>query len=143
MEVSAGVLIFRNGSSPAILMGHATGTNRWDIPKGHIEEGEAPIEAACRELKEETGINIIPSYLMDIGRHEYIKGKKDLHLFVYTGFQDFVPAKCVCTSYFERDGEQIPEMDAFAWVHLKNLKKYAGKSLVALINELSIKHKFF
>lgn len=143
MEVSAGVLIFRNGAGPAILMGHATGTNRWDIPKGHIEPGERPIDAAVRELEEETGIQTYPSFLMDLGRHEYIKGKKDLHLFVYTGFENFVPEDCVCTSYFERDGQQIPEMDTFAWVHMKNLNKYAGKSLVKLLNELSISTKMF
>ncbi|MGF1613531.1 MAG: NUDIX domain-containing protein [Gammaproteobacteria bacterium] len=28
----------------------------WDFPKGLIEEGEDPVAAACREVKEETGI---------------------------------------------------------------------------------------
>lgn len=28
----------------------------WDFPKGHIEEGETPLEAALREAHEETGI---------------------------------------------------------------------------------------
>lgn len=30
----------------------------WSFPKGHIEEGEQPEEAAVRETKEETGIDI-------------------------------------------------------------------------------------
>ena len=30
--------------------------NRWTIPKGHIEEGETPREAAEREIREETGL---------------------------------------------------------------------------------------
>lgn len=29
--------------------------NTWEIPGGHIEEGESPYDAACRELGEETG----------------------------------------------------------------------------------------
>lgn len=28
----------------------------WSLPKGHIEEGETPAEAAAREVQEETGI---------------------------------------------------------------------------------------
>lgn len=27
----------------------------WELPAGHIEKGETPYEAACRELFEETG----------------------------------------------------------------------------------------
>ncbi|MCU0711176.1 MAG: NUDIX domain-containing protein [Pirellula sp.] len=30
--------------------------NRWDLPKGHLDQSETKIEAAYRELKEETGI---------------------------------------------------------------------------------------
>ncbi|MCP4923019.1 MAG: RNA pyrophosphohydrolase [bacterium] len=32
-------------------------TNAWQMPQGGIDEGESPLEAACRELKEETGIH--------------------------------------------------------------------------------------
>ena len=29
---------------------------QWDLPKGEIEEGEEPIDAAIRETQEETGL---------------------------------------------------------------------------------------
>jgi 8-oxo-dGTP pyrophosphatase MutT (NUDIX family) len=29
---------------------------RWQLPKGHIEEGETPEDAAVREVREETGV---------------------------------------------------------------------------------------
>lgn len=36
-----------------LLMKHP---NRWDLPKGHVDEGETDIQCALRELEEETGI---------------------------------------------------------------------------------------
>lgn len=37
-----------------VLILHARG--EWDFPKGRIEDGEMPLEAALREAEEETGI---------------------------------------------------------------------------------------
>ncbi len=44
--------------------------NHWDIPKGHIEEGENLEQCAIREVEEETGVSnlIIESYL-GVSRH--------------------------------------------------------------------------
>ena len=52
---SCGVLCLRNpGEAEFLLMRHA---NRYDLPKGHVEEGESELECAIRELQEETGIS--------------------------------------------------------------------------------------
>lgn len=32
----------------------------WSLPGGHIDEGEDPLSAAIREVKEETGVSIVP-----------------------------------------------------------------------------------
>lgn len=57
-EPTAGGVIFRNSSKPGeveiLLIQDSKG--RWTIPKGHIEEGESPREAAAREITEETGL---------------------------------------------------------------------------------------
>lgn len=37
----------------------------WEFPKGHKEEGEEPFESACRELKEETAVNVISLVIPD------------------------------------------------------------------------------
>ena len=53
---AAGVICFKQGKSKKkfLLMKHK---NRFDLPKGHQEEGETDIETALRELEEETGIS--------------------------------------------------------------------------------------
>lgn len=53
---AAGYLVFRNAQRlEFLLMKHP---DRWDLPKGHLDEGENCMEAAKRELFEETGIPI-------------------------------------------------------------------------------------
>lgn len=51
---SSGFLLFRKqGAMQFLLMKHA---HRWDLPKGHLDAGETKLQAAERELFEETGI---------------------------------------------------------------------------------------
>ncbi len=61
---AAGVTIIYNNK---ILLVHPTGAS-WQrgtcgIPKGGMETGENPMEAALRELREETGIQLNPAQL--------------------------------------------------------------------------------
>jgi ADP-ribose pyrophosphatase len=46
---------------------HAVRSVLWEAPRGFIDEGETPQEAALRELKEETGLCCAPERLVALG----------------------------------------------------------------------------
>lgn len=52
---SAGIVIVRRGAGEIRYLLLRAYRN-WDFPKGLIEEGEAPLDAALREATEETGL---------------------------------------------------------------------------------------
>ena len=72
-ERSAGFLIFhrRPGVAPPgdlrfLLLDYG---RHWDFAKGHVDPGETDMEAAVRELREETGIRqfcIVPDFQQEI-----------------------------------------------------------------------------
>lgn len=113
--LSCGLLIINERAE--LLVGHSTGNEHWDLPKGLIEPGEAPVDCALRETHEEFGLAFEPASLINLGRHAYYRGK-DLHLFaVGVDSAEIRPEQCTCTSYFPhyRTGESVPEVDAYAW----------------------------
>lgn len=71
LEAAGGIVRTPEGKLLLIFrLGH------WDLPKGKLEPGEIPEEAAVREVEEETGITGIQrSELFDITYHTYRTGK--------------------------------------------------------------------
>ena len=56
VEVSAGgALVRRAGGEVEVLLIRVRATG-YELPKGHVEPGETPKQAAARELAEETGV---------------------------------------------------------------------------------------
>jgi 8-oxo-dGTP diphosphatase len=61
---------------------------KWEFPGGKLETGESPVEALCRELREELGIDAVPAG--EITRYEYsYPGRPPILLIFYrvTEFQ--------------------------------------------------------
>lgn len=130
--LSCGVLLLNRHR---LFACHATGTRRWDLPKGVADPGESPRAAAVREAWEEAGLRLDPPTLHDLGEHPYLPGKR-LHLFalrVADGALD--PAPCRCRTFFEHPVSHrlLPEADAFAWQPLADLPAWCGKGLAKVL----------
>lgn len=55
-EFSAGGVVYKDGKVLMIRVKTLSGKDVWTFPKGHIEQGEKPKDAAIREVEEETGV---------------------------------------------------------------------------------------
>ena len=137
-QCSCGIILAHtpNGKPEGWLLCHPTnGGKRWDLPKGLAEPGEDHLKAALRELFEETGVLLFSLLgLIDLGQHPYTKDK-DLHLF-YVEMLSLNPKLMKCTSLVEnKNGQDFPEMDAFAIFPLDKIKSMLGKSMNAWIDQ--------
>jgi len=134
--VSCGAVIVNDRGE--IFVCHATGTARWDLPKGLADSGEDPRDAAVREAWEEAGLRLPAGALADLGEFAYLSGKR-LHLFglrVATGGIDI--ARCACRSFFPHQATRrpTPEADAWAWKPLDDLASWCGKNMTKVLQSL-------
>jgi 8-oxo-dGTP pyrophosphatase MutT (NUDIX family) len=131
---SCGVLVT---DGERILLGHASRSPRWDIPKGVAEPGENFAEAAARELREETGLAVLAMELVELGVHAYLRGK-DLALFAWAPAELPDPQGLSCSSYFTLpDQTQLPEFDRFGLFQWDDALLRVGKNLARVLSSIS------
>ena len=88
-ESAGGVVVNKKGR---VLVVNQRGTS-WSLPKGHIDPGESKLQAAIREIEEESGIRRL-TYVKDLGSYSRYRiglGSKEdmgelktLHMFLFT-----------------------------------------------------------
>lgn len=103
---SAGGIVVRGEE---VLLIATAGGRRWQLPKGHLEAGEAPAEAAVREVREETGVTgaiVAPLSGVDYsflerGRHR-IRKHVDYFLLTYESGSEanYEPREVVAARWF-------------------------------------------
>jgi ADP-ribose pyrophosphatase YjhB (NUDIX family) len=117
-EVSAGGLVVDATGKLGLLIGRrdlkdASGKRiLWSLPKGHIEDGETPEEAALREVQEETGIISVIEKSLGVIDFWFMAGGKRIH-------------KTVHHYLFRENGgvlaPQESEVDEVAWFPLSEI----------------------
>jgi 8-oxo-dGTP pyrophosphatase MutT (NUDIX family) len=132
---SCGVIV---GDGERILLGHATRSPRWDIPKGGAEPGEDFAAAAARELREETGLLAPAGELTALGTHRYLRGK-DLALFRWAPPIMPDPQSLVCSSTFTLpNGATLPEFDRFGLFAWDEALARVGKNMARVLAAIGL-----
>ncbi len=103
-EYSAGGVVVQNG---AVLLIRPN-SYRWQLPKGHIEEGETAAEAAVREVKEETGVSAEVVTELSSVEYEFFEKRVRIHKTVRYFLMNYVSGN---TLGFDRE-----EVDSVSWV---------------------------
>lgn len=136
VQTSCGTLIIN--SQRQLLLCRATNLGVWDLPKGRMDAGESPLEAAMRELREETGLVFERNLFRELGNFEY-RWDKRLHLFMLRAPESLASLDhLVCTSHFVNPVTQAltPEMDDFMWAERHQISRLCAPRMAAQLLSL-------
>ena len=146
---SAGLLLYRRGLTTSVrlevLLAHPGGPywaekdlGAWSIPKGGVDRGETPLEAAIREFREETGFHSAAPYLA-LGSVVQRSGKT-VHAWAFEGDCDPAAAcsNVTSTEWPPRSGRliEIPEVDRVSFFSIDDARRVINAGQMALLDRL-------
>ena len=129
----AGGIVINDSNQVAIVNQNH---DSWSLPKGHIDPGENALDAAQREIYEETGISDL-TFIKEVGSyHRYRIG--------LNGKDDFSELKTIYIFLFKSNQKKLQPIDPnnpFAkWVDYKKVKEYLThkEDIKFFINSLTL-----
>lgn len=146
---SAGIILYRYRRKQAeVLLVHPGGpfwSNKdfgaWSIPKGEFEDDENPLDAAMREMEEETGIKISGKFI----ELSPVKQKSGKQVYAWAIRGNVNPAQ-IKSNEFELEWppgsgkkKTFPEIDRAGWFTTMEAKERIVKGQSAFIEELERK----
>jgi predicted NUDIX family NTP pyrophosphohydrolase len=143
---SAGLLLFRRGADGLeLFLAHPGGpfwqkrdAGAWTIPKGLAEEGEDPLDAACREFKEETGVSPKGPFI-PLGSVRQKAGKL-VHAWAWEGDADpdSITSNSMQAEWPRGSGRWLtfPEVDRCGWFDSRTAREKINPAQATLIDRL-------
>ena len=143
---SAGILLYRfMAKELEVFLVHPGGpfwakkdNAAWSIPKGEFDDTEDPLEAAKREFKEETGVEI-NGPLLELGQIRQ-PSRKVVHAWAVEGDCD---PESIVSNTFEMEWppksgryKKFPEVDRASWFTPKVAKEKLHKGQVDFVDTL-------
>lgn len=144
MIYSAGILLWRYrepGLKEYLVVSPGgplwTARYSWAPPKGQMEEGETPWEAAYREFSEETSIPLEGNE-EDYTYEGLLKQRKDksVHIFSRHYIPDVDLSLCRSNLFTWTDGYEYPEIGHYAWMTTSEIGDYGVKVYTELMKRI-------
>ncbi|MBL8789257.1 MAG: NUDIX domain-containing protein [Rhizobiales bacterium] len=107
---AASACVWHDGKVLLARRGKTLGKGTWAFPGGRVEPGETALEAAHRELMEETGVTADLRQM--IGEFRITTPEAHFHIISFTGF------------YLSGEAVAASDSDAVAWVAPDELHAY-------------------
>ena len=143
---SAGLLLYRRqGDTIEVLLAHPGGPYwvgrndaAWTIPKGGMHPGEAPLDTAIREFREETGFEPAPPFL-PLG-HIVQRSGKVVHAFAFEGDADpaALRSEMTTTEWPPKSGRfiPVPEIDRAGFYGIDEARRLINAAQAELLDRL-------